>query len=127
MSNNRDFDRWLNRLSDEDIDTILYEFYLCLREEECEAAGGCGECPNCLAHKTAMSFWQETVLTDIDPEVAKLGFEILEQNYPHGINKEVLDTAMARGLIELKANLGKRRSNRGSSKIGKKNRVSSQV
>lgn len=102
MGNMRDFDRWLNQLSDDDIDTILYEFYLCLKEEECVDGDGCGECPACKKANLQKNFHTESVLYGIDLELAQIGYEVLEKHFPSAITPEVRDTAIARGIIELK-------------------------
>jgi hypothetical protein len=110
MENMRDFDRWLGTLSDDDIDSILYEFYLCLKEEECADSDGCGECPACMKANLQRKFHTESVLYGIDHEVAELGYEILEEHFPSAITQEVRETAIARGIIIIKSNFRKKDS-----------------
>jgi hypothetical protein len=110
MGNTLGFNRWVNTLSDDDIDTILYEFYLCLKEEECPDGDGCGECPSCMKANLQRKFHTESVLYGIDHELAELGYQVLEEHFPSAITQEVRETAISRGIIAIKSNFRKKDS-----------------
>lgn len=81
------FEAWVEKLSDMEIHEILYEYYLCLLEEECDDT--CGECPECLRKDSAVQFHIESILDYKDKDVAKASYEYLEKNAPHTITKEI--------------------------------------
>lgn len=95
-----EFQDWLASLDDVEIIEILYEFYLCLLEEDCEEV--CGECSECLKKEAARKFHVESILLGEDHEVAALSWKVLEKHFPGIITEELKTRAKELGIFKIK-------------------------
>lgn len=92
-----EYRQWLFTLSKEDVNEILYDFFCCLDEQEEELFT---EELNTDAVKRIISikFHKDSVLYDIDKEVAELSYQILKTHYPKSMTKDIRTAAKLRGF-----------------------------
>lgn len=88
---------WLNTLSGNDVDEILYDFFCCLDEQENEIFAF--DIPLIdIQKRISIKFHQDSVLFDPDKDVATLSYQILKDYYPDSITKEIIKTARMRKI-----------------------------
>lgn len=87
------FENWIKQLDKEDLNEILYEYYLMAtgQDEEDEELEDNKE-------NLAIKFHLESILFGIDKDVARLGCEVLKKRYPKMLTKEVTKVIKKRKL-----------------------------
>jgi|WetSurMetagenome_2_1015567.scaffolds.fasta_scaffold18354_7 hypothetical protein len=95
--NDEEYINWLTTLSKNDINEILYDFFCCLDEQEEEIFTESLNV-NEIKHQISQNFHKDSVLYDIDKDVAELSYEILKTHYPKAIDENVSITAKLRGF-----------------------------